>query len=154
MTEDEWKRLLQADGERAWAECPRGDWLVAAAARAGMPGRELLGIAHTILGEVFGELSSRGIATEEALLDAIDVLDAWLDERLDREEVRARADEIIRIGSPLAVAVAVAAKRAANGEEADAGDVVRAPADRVGPKGHALGAALVRSHLAWEQLPR
>jgi hypothetical protein len=38
----EWARAFGADFARLWAECPRGDWLLALAARLGVPREALL----------------------------------------------------------------------------------------------------------------
>lgn len=156
-----WASAHADDPARGWDECPSGDWLVGAAARAGLPAREILGALHALLAAVFDELASRGVATEPALARALDAADAWLEGRLGVTELAEEEREVSASGGALARALALATLHAASHDAAPAaadpraalaeraGDVIRALAARAGDKGQPLAAALVREQLPW-----
>ncbi len=82
----EWARPYGEEWERAWRECPRGDWLLGLAARIGMDRVEIVRAAQAC-----AALGLDYVPDEEARpRAALDAIDRWL-EGADDADARARA---------------------------------------------------------------
>lgn len=82
----EWARSYDADWERAWRECPRGDWMLGLAARSGVDRRSLVRAACACAALALDYVPD-GEARPSSALDAAQ---RWLDGS-DHPELRARA---------------------------------------------------------------
>jgi hypothetical protein len=165
-----WARDYAEDPAHGWDECPRGDWLIAAAAFAGMSSRQVIATLHTLLSALFRAREAAGTATDADLARALEAMAAWLDGRAGATELAHVFDELIFDGSALArvmvFATADAARHAELGDDAGkedlsllwgagalathAGRVVRELDARMGGNARASVAALVRTYLPWE----
>lgn len=80
-----WARVYGADWDRAWVECPRGDWLLGIAVRAGGEPREVVEAACACARFAFEYLPE----AEARPLAAVAAAEAWLEGR-DDEAARSR----------------------------------------------------------------
>lgn len=82
-----WATAYGDDWERLWAECPRGDWLLGLAARAGVARQRLVLAAVAAARTAFDPASEIG----ELPRGALELAEAWAAGRASAEECRARA---------------------------------------------------------------
>lgn len=105
----QWAAPFGEDWERAWRECPRGDWLLGIAAKRGAPRIELVRAAHAC-----ASFAREYAPEDERRIDAaMDAAMRWI-EGQDDPEARARAAEdveraIDQAADPAAQSVAIAA---------------------------------------------
>src|SRR5687768_15552986 len=69
----EWAAPFGADAERAWNECPRGDWLLAIAARANVPLEPLVTAASACARVALDYVDT----TEARPQEAIEAAERW-----------------------------------------------------------------------------
>lgn len=107
-----WATPFGDDHEALLAACPRGDWLLGIAARAGIPQANLVAAVRACAALALDQVPDD--ATE--VHDALATLDRWLDGERDearREADRARCEEAAdRCTDPAAAAAALAIRAA------------------------------------------
>lgn len=158
-----------ADPARSFEECPRGDWLVAAAALAGVDARELVGAVAMTLSAVCNELDRAGRPEPPTLRRAIETSEAWADGAAEEPEVRAELDALGADTTSVAWALLYATANASHHAaiEADgsapagarvwarhalarqAAHALRLLAEGLGPRGGEATAAMLRSLVEW-----
>jgi hypothetical protein len=108
----EWAARYETDWERAWNECPRGDWLLAVAARQNVERAALVRAACAC-----AELAAEYVPDDEPRPHAaLDAAQRWLEGRDDpeaRERASADVERAIDEAPDPAVAAAAAAAFAA-----------------------------------------
>jgi hypothetical protein len=106
----EWARPYAEDWERAWNECPRGDWLLGIAARSGVDRRKIV-----LAAAACARLALEHIDPREGLpLSGIETAERWANGSGDIEACRALAAELDRTrAEDPALACALAAAEAA-----------------------------------------
>jgi hypothetical protein len=106
----EWARPFGEDWERAWNECPRGDWLLAMAARAKVDEKRIVLAAAACARQALEHVDP----AESRPLSAIETAEAWANGQATAEACRALASELdgMRVDDP-ALACAFAAAHAA-----------------------------------------
>lgn len=170
-----WARAHATDPARGWCECPRGDWLVAAAARAGVEARTVIGVVTMTISVISNELDRAGRAGRaepKELRHAIELCEAWADGAAESPEVHASLEALGTDTRGLAWALLFATADAAHhealhassdappGERAwarlslaqHASTALRALAEPLGPRGSEATAAVLRAFLPWEQV--
>jgi hypothetical protein len=169
-----WSRAHAIDPAHGWDECPRGDWLVAAAARAGVEARTLIGAVTITISAIANELDRLGRPEPKELRHAIELCEAWADCAAEAPEIRDALDALGTDTLGLAWALLFATADAAHHEALrDSGDApagerawarlalaqhasnaLRLLAAPMGPRGGEATAAVLRSLLPWEQVER
>lgn len=106
----EWARPYGADWERAWSECPRGDWLLGLAAR-----REVAREALVRAARACAELAMDYVPDDEGRPhEALAAIDRWIaGDGASREETCRAAERAIDEAPDPAVAAAATAAFAA-----------------------------------------
>jgi hypothetical protein len=106
----EWARPFGEDWERAWNECPRGDWLLAMAARARVDEKRIVLAAAACARQALEHVDP----AESRPLRAIETAEAWANGSVSAEACRALATELDRMSvDDPALACAFAAAHAA-----------------------------------------
>jgi hypothetical protein len=118
-----WARPYSAAAMTGWKECPRADWLVCAAVRAGLPGRKIITVLHRTLSAVFEKREESGFATPPDVTLALDAAKSWIayGERV-RPQLERNYHVIGRDASDLGRALVEATMSAANAAAACAGE--------------------------------
>lgn len=88
----EWARAYGTDWERAWNECPRGDWLLGIAARSGVDKKQIVLAAAACARLALEPIDPR----EERPLRGIEAAESWANGVGDIELCRALAGELDR----------------------------------------------------------
>lgn len=101
-----WAEPYGADWARAWTECPRGDWLLAIAARAGAPRRSLV-LAAAACARLAIEVIDEDDAG--APREAIGRAEAWARGELAAARLPVELDAMLAAPDPLLSAAARAA---------------------------------------------
>ncbi len=171
----EWAHAHADAPARGWDECPRGDWLLAAAARAGVDARAVIGALAMTCSAVSNELDRRGHPEPRPLREAIELSEAWADGVAESPEVAVALEAPEALGTDthgLAWALLFATADAAHhealhasgdappGERAwarvslaqHASHALRTLAEPFGARGGEATAHVLRSFLAWEQV--
>lgn len=105
----EWARSFGTDWERAWNECPRGDWLLAVAARARVAQKPIVLAAAACARQALEHVDP----AERRPVDAIETAERWAAGEASAETCRRLALELdqVSVDDP-AVACAFAAAHA------------------------------------------
>jgi hypothetical protein len=165
----EWSLKYAAAPSVGWDECPRADWMLSAAARAGVSGRDLIGVLHDVLTAFFEQRALTGKPTPEAVADVLTVGKAWADGEANQEDVQRVYERIShkeRLASKIAFATRDAAIHAGIGADADKEDLALiwaacALGEHTGAvmrefagneKVLLLTAGIVRAYLPWESV--
>ncbi len=106
----EWARAYGCDFERAWNECPRGDWLLGLAAKVGVERPRIVLGAAACARIALSEIDPR----ERRPLHAIETAERWARGGVSDDECRALSVELnrTRVEEP-ALACALGAAQAA-----------------------------------------
>ena len=121
----DWARPFRADWDRAWQECPRGDWLLAIAAKRGADPRTIVSAAAACARLALAQVPD----DELAPLDAIDTAERWArGEEADVARARARIEHLVDAAPDPAVAAAATAALAALSAIDSPGDAATAAA--------------------------
>jgi hypothetical protein len=106
----EWARPYGADMQRLWAECPRGDWLIALALRLGAEHRLLVRAACGCARLALSHLPD----SEQRPAAAVRAAEAWSAGELDADACaahkQAAAQALDQTGDPAAAAAGIAAQ--------------------------------------------
>lgn len=101
----QWATAYGDDWQRLWAECPRGDWLLALGARLGVERPRLVLAAAAAARTAFDSMPEG----EARPLRAIELAEAWARGEASASACRERAVELERFSPPDPALAAVAA---------------------------------------------